>query len=490
MGEHDQKVLHDEDAHQSIHDDGRTFRQGGLVYNSGYPVAVPEPGVKQVFIYRGEKLIPDTVYIHSDAFSVTKWESFYSDMFALQSPRFYYDASFAPVVDDSWRVVGHVGWADGFDICVPGDTVQKGSKFWSILRQRRLGEERQQLLDDADRLDRGRLPNFPFHTTPTSSPPVRKLDNCVPPAPTTKWKPTIWEEARSGPLKEKTIEEAYLNDLNYFVKGGGKALVGTYTYMEIERVNHLEHSWFSPYLDAKIPGSSRYRFQVLVSPDGYLQAVLGIEKVRPKTLWDKKISDILDGIDIAMTVLMIIDIPVVLFRLGALVAEKAAIRAVEVVIDREAKAALDLTMREMQTIPKEELAKAWGAGPRPRPLTDSQLERAIELLRNGQDVHVESLEQMRQIQGELGQLGVRSESSSSIIPQRPAVNKAGVSEMEGSYVDGPGTYRSDPPHKLDKVVPDGPKKMPYSSHSEYPHINITLRNGKTLAVIVTGSKSF
>jgi hypothetical protein len=48
MGEHDQTVLHDEDAHQSIHDDGRTLRQGGLVYNPGYPVAVPGPGPKKV----------------------------------------------------------------------------------------------------------------------------------------------------------------------------------------------------------------------------------------------------------------------------------------------------------------------------------------------------------------------------------------------------------------------------------------------------------
>ena len=31
---------------------------------------------------------------------------------------------------------------------------------------------------------------------------------------------------------------------------------------------------------------------------------------------------------------------------------------------------------------------------------------------------------------------------------------------------------------------------PYNPHSEYPHINITLPNGKTLAVVVTGSKSF
>jgi hypothetical protein len=356
MGEHDQTVPHDEDAHGNIHDDGRTLRPVRTydyvrVYDDfGYSEERPHTA-RAAFVFRGGKLIPDTVYIHPDPFLVTGWESHYSDMFALESPRFHYDASFAPVVDDSWRVVGHVGWADGFDICVPSDTVQKGSKFWSILRQRRLGEERQQLLDEADKFDRGPYPNSPFHAVTMSPPPGPKPAPCVPPAPTTKWKPTIWEEARSGPLKEKTIEEAYVNDLNYFVKGGGKALVGTYTYMDIERVNHLEHFRAGPYLDLKIPGSSGYRFQVLVSPDGYLQAVLGIEKVRPKTHGDKIISDILEGIDIAMMVLMIIDIvtiPVVLFRLGALVAERAAIRAVEVVIDREAKAALDLTMQRVR----------------------------------------------------------------------------------------------------------------------------------------------
>ena len=55
-------------------------------------------------------------------------------------------------------------------------------------------------------------------------------------------------------------------------------------------------------------------------------------------------------------------------------------------------------------------------------------------------------------------------------------------ELSGSYKAGPGTYRVDPAH--------GPGKVPYSSHNEYPHINITLRNGTKLAIIVTGSKSF
>src|SRR5882724_8113452 len=140
MGEHDQTVLHDEDAHASIHDDGRTLRQGGLVYNPGYPVAVPEPGAQRVFIYRGQKLLPDTVYIHSDAFLVTEWESLYSSVFTLGGSNFS-RASFAPVIDDSWRVVGHVGWADGNDILVPEHTIRNNRLFWSILQKARRGEE-------------------------------------------------------------------------------------------------------------------------------------------------------------------------------------------------------------------------------------------------------------------------------------------------------------------------------------------------------------
>ncbi len=371
MGEHDQTALHDEDAHGNIHDDGRRFRLmdvgarffqgagGGAndpLYNNPDPYLDPDLyKFTKVFRFFQGTLTPDSILVYTRPLNVTKWESDYSDMFASEPglPKFHYDASFAPVVDDSLRVVGHVGWADGFDICVPSDTVQEGSKFWSILRQRRLGEERQQLLDEADKFDRGPYPNSPFHAVTMSPPPGPKPAPCVPPAPTTKWKPTMWEEARSGPLKEKTIEEVYVNDLNYFVKGGGKALVGTYTYMEIERVNHLEHFRAGPYLDLKIRGSSGYRFQLLVSPDGYLQAVLGIEKVIPKTDGDKKISDILEGIDIALTILMIIDIvtiPVVLFRLGALVAERAAIRAVEAVIDLEAKAVLKLAEQEAKRV--------------------------------------------------------------------------------------------------------------------------------------------
>jgi hypothetical protein len=69
--------------------------------------------------------------------------------------------------------------------------------------------------------------------------------------------------------------------------------------------------------------------------------------------------------------------------------------------------------------------------------------------------------------------------------QRRAASVVGeeeVAELQGSFKAGRGTYRVDPPH--------GPRKIPYSSHNEYTHINITLHDGKKLAIIVTGSKSF
>jgi len=181
-----------------------------------------------------------------------------------------------------------------------------------------------------------------------------------------------------------------------------------------------------------------------------------------------------------------------LVRIGA----KALLRAGAEVVASSFRDAMVLVERNLlarvaraeaaalRTITEEELAMAWGGGTA-NPLSSREVDEAIGLLRNGTDVHVESLGQMRQVQGELGQLGVRSESSSSLIPQRPAASTMGEEvkpELSGSYKAGPGTYRVDPAH--------GPGKVPYSSHNEYPHINITLRNGKKLAIIVTGSKSF
>jgi len=364
MGEHDQTVLHDEDAHASIHDDGRTLRQGGLVYNPGYPVAVPEPGAQRVFIYRGQKLLPDTVYIHSDAFLVTEWESLYSSVFTLGGSNFS-RASFAPVIDDSWRVVGHVGWADGNDILVPEHTVRNDRLFWSILQKARRGEERQQILDVFDR-GRGTIPNFRFPPPTTSPPPPKDAnrwrgpENCVsrPPA---RYTPTLVEQARSGLLKEEEIDQ-YLRNLDKFVKGGGKAFVGRHF------VKRGDASYLAPYPglpdgevgSPKKPFSSGYEFLVLVDPDGNLQGVMDIRK-NLKTQHELDAEILLGLFDIVMTITMIIDIipiAVVLLRAGVKIATEVMILAVRSSIDREAKELVELTL--------DELAAAMGGGVGPK----------------------------------------------------------------------------------------------------------------------------
>ena len=68
------------------------------------------------------------------------------------------------------------------------------------------------------------------------------------------------------------------------------------------------------------------------------------------------------------------------------------------------------------------------------------------------------------------------------MPQRAQVNEAGQEELPGAFQDSRGTYRRDPAHE--------PGKVPHNAHNEYEHLNITLRDGKTLAVLVTGAKNF
>jgi hypothetical protein len=331
MGEHDQTVPHDADAHKFIDDDGRTLR---LVRNISVEYVAD---ARLAYVFRGEKLICETVYVQPGPYDATSFESLYSSVFANGHWN-YVEPSFAPIVDDSWRVVGHLGWADGYDICVPYDTVRKGSNFWYILQKLRLDRARQQLLDEADRFDR-MSPPFPVRPAHAPVPPGRFS--------------TMWDDARRGPLKDKSIEETYKNNLDYFVRVGGKAVVGVGPSFDSDYASYLdlpppglpdEGVWGRP----NKPFSSGYQFLVLVNPDGYLQGVLGVQKVPPKMYGERAISIALDVIDIALTVLLIVDIvtiPVVLFRAGVVVARAAAIRALELVIDREGKAALDLLLQ-------------------------------------------------------------------------------------------------------------------------------------------------
>jgi predicted phage tail protein len=114
-----------------------------------------------------------------------------------------------------------------------------------------------------------------------------------------------------------------------------------------------------------------------------------------------------------------------------------------------------------------------GSGPRgPRLLTKPHVDAAIRRLREGRSITVASVEQMRQIQSELGQLGLRPQSSSGIIPLR--TEGVGV----GTGISGRGEFRVDMAHE-----------GATSGHAAYPHINITLLDGTTVEVTVTGKLS-
>ena len=387
MGGHDQAALwhtHAGDTHDDIHDGGRTLftidEQYGPYDDYGHREKEVPIGTRPAYVFRGEKLIPDTVHVHPGPFSVTKWESLYSSVFGTGTEEYFefpvsdgrfpvtggrVEPSFAPIVDESWRVVGHMGWIDGYEICVPTNTIRVGAKLGAILEKRRLGEIRQPFLADADRFARPPFANSPFHAATTSSPSAPKPDNCIPPAKTSL-RPTNWDDARRGPLKGESGELRYQSNINYFLKGGGTAVIGRGFARDL-----LAARKYESFLDLKAPLqdqnegfwdvpfprkpylSGGYRFLVLVGPDGYLQAVLGVQRVHEETSQERTLSIAAGVIDIALTIWMIIDIftiPVALFRLGVLVAEEAAIQSIRLILDEAAEAALKAAEQEAKRV--------------------------------------------------------------------------------------------------------------------------------------------
>jgi hypothetical protein len=348
MGAHDQTV--DKDAARNIHDDGRTLRRieedeweyvGGI---SEMPALVPPDDARQVIVYRGQKLAPDTIYIHPDQILVTEWESAYSSAFTMNRSPFS-RATFAPILDENSRVVGHVGWADGADILVPEDTVKNGRRFWSTLQKQRLAAWRQWFLDH-DTWDRGPMAEARkrFQTQPTSLPVARC--GYRPPQNFS----TIFDEARSGPFKEEKMPQ-YLHDLNCFVKGGGKARVGRH-FQKPGQASYLELHPGVPDGEVgspKNPYSSGYDLLVLVDPEGYLQAVSDIRKTVVTQL-EHDFKIFIGALELAMAITMIIDIipiAVVLLRLATAVATRATIWAINLVVEEEARALLQLAAREV-----------------------------------------------------------------------------------------------------------------------------------------------
>jgi hypothetical protein len=358
------------EGHQSIHDDGRTLRpvREDEFLHTYDEYALPVPGgdvapydSRQVLLYRDQRFIPETVYIRPDQVLVTEWESMYSRAFTLIRAPFS-AATFSPIVDDSLKVVGHVGWADGNDIIVPEHTIRNNRRFWSVLQTVRLGEERQRLLDDDARWDRaGPFPDSPFPRPTMSAPKDPRRwsgpEICAPRPHTIGWERRS-DAAHRGPLKDRSKEETYSIDLDLFVTGGGKAFVGRH-FVKRGDASYLapapgviEETVDSP----KKPFSSGYEFLVLVDPEGHLQRVMGVRK----NLYSYN-DAMMDTLELALTVSMVLDfvpIAVVLLRAGIKIATEVMIQAVRLSIDREAKELVELTL--------DELAAVMGGGVAPK----------------------------------------------------------------------------------------------------------------------------
>jgi hypothetical protein len=412
MGEHDPVVLYDKDAHRSATDDGRTLRLvqedeyeyvGGI---SEMPALVPPYDSRQVLLYRGQKFIPETVYIRPAQVLVTEWESMYSSAFTSNRAPFSV-ATFSPIVDDSLKLVGHLGWADGNDIIVPDYTVRNDRRFWSILQTVRLSEERQRLLDEDAKWDRARpFPDFPLGRPTTSVPRDprrwRGPEVCNPRPPTISLE-TRSDEARRGPLKDKSTEETYRIDLELFVAGGGKAFVGRH-FVQRGDASYLppapgvpEERVGSP----RKPFSSGYEFLVLVDPEGHLQRVMGVRK----NLYSHA-DAMMAALELALTMSVLLDIvpiAVVLLAAGVKIAMRVMIQAVKLIIDREAKEIMELAFEELASA---ELAAIKGGGVIPKEAAESagsngpglfQKQRAFALEQEASKKEAEALATERRI---------------------------------------------------------------------------------------------
>jgi hypothetical protein len=322
-----------DDAHQFIHNDGRTLRPfevGEPLNDPDEPPYHPPPihpnslvflesplQMTSVWRYSGSTLSPEYLHVHRRPFTVTKWESKYSSVF---SDPVWITKKLTPVIDNINRVIGHVGWIDGIDLCVPTDTIREGSKFWEFLQMLRQTELREQALAlrDVDRAFFGRAAG---------------------PVPMVRPAPQIWESE----------EYRHQTNLNYFLSGGGKAIVGE--GFEVGYSSYLwplpeQHGFWAP----KHFRSSGYRFLVFVDPEGYVQAVLGVEKVHVPTRGEMVAEFVFGVIDVALAILLVVDIvtiPVVLLRLGLVVAERVAIQAVRLVANELTKAVAKMAERDV-----------------------------------------------------------------------------------------------------------------------------------------------
>jgi hypothetical protein len=323
-------------------DDGRTLRPvredeyeyvGGI---SEMPALVPPSDSRQVVLYHAQGFNPDTVYIRPNQVQVTEWESIYSSAFRLGLVPFS-EATFAPIVDNSLTVVGHIGWADGTNIIVPEYTIRNRRHFWSILQKVRLDEERQRLLDEDARWDRARpFPDSPLGRPTTSAPKDPRRwsgpDVCVPRRHTMSLD-TRQDQARRGPLKDRSTEDTYGIDLDLFVTGGGKAFVGRHFF---DRGDALYLPSVPGVPDGRLGSpktlySSGVEFLLLVDPEGHIQRVMDVRK-SIVSHGDLVIPMIELALDLTMF-LDIVPIAVVLLAAGVRLALRVMIRAIVKIIE-------------------------------------------------------------------------------------------------------------------------------------------------------------
>jgi Bacterial toxin 47 len=374
MGAPDQTL--DKDAHASIHDDGRILRpvqedEYLLEYDeAGYPSGKMDlPSyARQAFLFRGNELIPETVYVHGENFTATEWEAEYSNLMGSGD-----EQTFTPVINDTYRVVGHFGWIGGHNICVPRNTIADYSPSAVDFQQARLREwQRRRVWSQNHPLPR--LPGQSVSAAPTKRPDICWPAN-KPPAITLRkpedeealWKSLLEATPGQDPSEELRIRE----NMNFFLAGGGTAIVGR------------RFGWYlvpSERWDGRVAPYDTYlmlpyRCLVLVGPDGHIQEMLRVEWAPPESRNEKILRVALEVIDLALTIWMIIDIatiPVALFRLtGELVARQALVQAVRLHEDLELKAVLEGAAREAA-------AKASGNAAKELRGVTSQLKPAME----------------------------------------------------------------------------------------------------------------
>jgi hypothetical protein len=384
-----------------VKDDGRTLRPvqkdeyeyaGGI---SEMPALVPPSDARQAFLFRDQKLIPEALQVHSENFAATEWEAQYSNLTGSGDKQ-----SFTPVINDSYRIVGHLGWIVINEIYVSKNTIAEGTPTAVALEMARLAEWHRQRVWSHDHPI-----NF-FGAQPArgTKPPVP----CWPANRSSgaSLKPLLSEADRksflNGPGVDPSDELRLRENMNFYLAGGGKAIVGTEFAWEFQ----------DRYIGELRPGARAllqptqfcdfwdmigiYRCLALVAPNGHLQEVFEVQKIHFESRAERADRIALQVLDIALTIWMMIDmvtIPVALFSLaGRLLAREVMIEAVRVTVRGEVKAAVDLALREVREAAGAEakLARALpgplkdfpfgsGRGPLPVPEAPNKVYRIMSM---------------------------------------------------------------------------------------------------------------